>query len=150
MNNLLKDNMLDDFEVTNIELNTFTKFNISCDINKKYLSTDEIEILGDRDHIRWSEIKSIILYMIKGNKTPSYMKIIFSLPRNKIESILTKYSLPIKLDNINGLFINVLYENNVLKCTTGSSMNIFSLDKSLENHWDNSVKMLFKKHGIPL
>ncbi|GKX27828.1 hypothetical protein SH1V18_03080 [Vallitalea longa] len=148
MNNLLKDKMFDDFEVSTVELNTFTKFNISCDINKKYLSTNEIEILEGRDQVKWSEIKNIVFYMIKGNKTPSYLKIVFSLPHDKIENMISKHQLPTKSDNVNGLFINILYEDNVLKCTTGSSMKIFTLDKTLENYWDDSVKIFFKKHGI--
>lgn len=148
MNNLLRDTMFDEFEVSNVELNTFTKFNISCDLNKKYLSSDEIEILGDRKLVKWSEIKDIAFYMIKGNKTPSYLKIVFTLPHDKIESIVAKHQLNTKADNINGLFINILFEDNILKCTTGSSINIFTLDKTLENYWDNSVKTFFKKHGI--
>ncbi len=148
MNNLLREKMFDEFEVSSVELNTFTKFNISCDLNKKYLSSDEIEILGDRKLVKWSEIKDIAFYMIKGNKTPSYLKIVFALPHDKIENMVKKHELSIKADNVNGLFINILFEDNVLKCTTGSSMNIFTLDKTLENYWDNSVKTFFKKHGI--
>jgi hypothetical protein len=150
MNNLLKDKMFDEFEVSSVELNTFTKFNISCDINKKHLSSDELEILGDRKLVKWSEIKDIVFYMIKGNKIPSYLKIVFALPHDKIESMVTKHQLNTKASDINGLFINILFENNLLKCTTGSSMNIFTLDKTLENYWDNSVKTFFKKHGIAI
>jgi hypothetical protein len=142
--------MFDEFQVSFIELNTFTKFNISCDINKKFLSSDEIEINEGRELITWSEIKDIIYYIIKGNKTPTYMKIVFTLPKDKIADMVTKNNLNTLPNNINGLFINILYENNILKCTTGSSVNIFTLDKTLENYWDSSVKLFFKKHDITI
>jgi hypothetical protein len=142
--------MFDEFQVSFIELNTFTKFNISCDINKKFLSSDEIEINEDRELIKWSEIKDIIYYIIKGNKTPTYMKIVFTFPKDKIADMVTKNHLKTLPNNINGLFINILYENNILKCTTGSSVNIFTLDKTLENYWDSSVKQFFKKHNITI
>ncbi|MCT4544846.1 MAG: DUF5721 family protein [Vallitalea sp.] len=150
MNNLFRTLMFDEFQVSFIELNTFTKFNISCDINKKFLSSDEIEINEGRELITWSEIKDIIYYIIKGNKTPTYMKIVFTLPKDKIADMVTKNNLNTLPNNINGLFINILYENNILKCTTGSSVNIFTLDKTLENYWDSSVKLFFKKHDITI
>lgn len=148
MNNLLKEQMFDDFEVSNIEVSTLTKFNISCDINKKYLSTDEKEILGERKLVTWAEIKDIVFNIIKGNKTPTSLKIVFSLPHNKITNILSKNQLNVTADNVNGLFINILYEDNLLKCTTGTSLKIFTLDKTLENYWDDSIKKFLKKHGI--
>jgi hypothetical protein len=148
MNNLLKEQMFDEFEVSSVEVSTLTKFNISCDINKKYLSTDEKEILGDRKLITWIEIKDIIFNIIKGNKPPTSLKIVFSLPHNKINNILSKNQLNVTANNVNGLFINILYEDNSLKCTTGTSIKVFTLDKTLENYWDNSIKKFFKKHNI--
>lgn len=150
MKNLLKEHMFDEFLVSSVDITTFTKFSVSCDINKKYLSSDEIEILEDRSLVTWSEIKDILYHIIKGNRVPTKFKIVFSLPKNRIEALLSKNNLPIKSDGISGLFININYEDNVLKCTTGTSLKIFTLDKSLENYWDETVKKFFKKHGIAL
>ena len=43
-------------------------------------------------------------------------------------------------EDVNALFINVRYEGDVLVCTTGLSMKTFTLDKSLEEYWDNTVQ----------
>ncbi len=150
MKKLLKEQMFDEFEVSSVDITTFTKFSITCDINDKYLSSDETEILGQRSLVTWSEIKDILYHIIKGNKAPTKLKIIFVLPKDRTRQLVEKNQLPVNADGVNGLFININFENNLLKCTTGTSLKIFTLDKTLENYWDETVKKFFKKHGIAL
>ena len=42
-----------------------------------------------------------------------------------------------------GLFINILYDRQGLKCTSGVSRKTFVLDKTLEEAWDQEVKERF-------
>ena len=41
---------------------------------------------------------------------------------------------------LNALFLNVIFKNGKLVCTTGVSMRIFTLDKSLETAWDEQMQ----------
>ena len=150
MSKLLKENMFDEFEISSLEVTTITKFTISGDLNKNFFSSDENEIIGDRKLVTWNEIKPIVFNIIKGNKTPSTLKIVFSLPYNKIINMLNNHNMNITPENINGLFINILFDNNSLKCTTGTSLKLFTLDKTLEQYWDNSIKKFFSKHEIAI
>lgn len=45
---------------------------------------------------------------------------------------LAKYNLAVREDEIAGLFINILYDRQGLKCTSGVSRKTFVLDKTLE------------------
>ena len=45
-------------------------------------------------------------------------------------------------------FINIRYEDQVLYCVTGLSMNQFTMDRSLEREWDDSVKAFYVKRKL--
>ncbi len=47
------------------------------------------------------------------------------------------------------MYLNIRYETGELYCVTGTSLNFFTMDKSLEIEWDETVKLFFKEHHIP-
>ena len=51
-------------------------------------------------------------------------------------------------DQVGGLYLNIQYENGEMYCITGTSLQVFTMDKSLEREWDESVRQFLKKHGI--
>ena len=148
MSNLLVHDMFDSFLLSELEIVTSNKFKLSGKLYKGFYSRDEIELLEGREHSFWKEIKSIAFDIIKGNKLPLSMKIILMLPKASVETIVEKSNLNIEPSNINGLFLNFKFENDKLICTTGSSLNIFTLDKSLDNLWDEMTRDFFSKKGI--
>ena len=44
------------------------------------------------------------------------------------------------ISDINGLFVNLRYKDGKLTAVTGTSLNIFSMDKSLEHAWDQKIQ----------
>lgn len=138
MNMLLKENIFDNFEVRNIEIHTFAKFEISGLIDKTYFSLAEQEFITHKYCI-WKDLKSIVFQMIKGNKLPKFIKIIFSYEDSKVNEIC---------ENAAALFLNIIFENNKIVCTTGCSEKNFSLDKKVENEWDLHIKEFFKTNNI--
>ena len=60
--------------------------------------------------------------------------------------------LPGSPGNLSGsgrrLYINIQYENHEMICVTGTSMKQFTLDRTLENEWDENVKKFLKKNGV--
>ena len=61
------------------------------------------------------------------------------MPDSRVEGFLRKYDLNFKPEDINALFLNVVYEGGKMRCITGSSLKTFSLDKSLDDAWDKQM-----------
>ncbi len=138
MNKLLRESIFDDFEVRKIEVQTFTHFEISGIIDKNFYAVEEQENIK-RNFCIWSEIKPIVFNLIKGNKLPRFIKIIFSLDEEKMLQIS---------ENAAALFLNISFENNVIICTTGSSQKNFSLDKSVDIAWEEYICEFLKNNDI--
>lgn len=134
MNKLLKGNEFDSFEVRKIELETISKFSIEGKINKDYLPEDE-----KREFCTWQELKPYIFQIVKGNKKPKNMKIIFSLSKNIIDQLS---------DNASAMFLNVNFEDNKIICTTGTSQKNFSLDNTVDIIWGEYINKFIKQAGI--
>ena len=146
--NIFVDNVFDNFVASSVEVNTFSKFSIDGHINKKWFDTDELENIKD-DYIKWADLKKYVYDMIKGSKVPSSFKIILLLSNENMQNTIRKYSYNISDSDVDGLFINIMYENGELHIITGISYKTFVLDKSLDKEWDNSIKLFLNKHEIP-
>ena len=83
-------------------------------------------------------MRPFVFQAIKGNKLPKSIKIVFSLPDEKIEN----------LPNTSAAFLNILFKENTVLCTTAISQTSFSLDKTSEKLWEEYVLKFFKKNGI--
>ncbi|NLK20842.1 MAG: hypothetical protein GX308_01875 [Epulopiscium sp.] len=138
MNELLKGNLFNEFETRSCEIHTITKFNIDGILNKSFISIDEQEPYN-RSYVLWEEIKPHIFNIIKGERPPTYFKVIFSAG----ETIISKFP-----EDISALFINLIYNQGNFSCTSGIAVKAFTLDKSSEYQWDKYVLSFFKKAGI--
>ena len=56
-----------------------------------------------------------------------------------IEKLLQDNDISLAKENIANLFLNIKYDKGVLSYTTGTSLNIFTLDKSLEKAFDSYI-----------
>jgi len=148
MSTLLIQNIFDNFLLSELDINNYNHFHISGTLNEGFYSTEELELLSGRKYSYWSDIKPIAFSLIKGNKLPLSIKIIFLLSPENAENILHKSGLPIEPRDINGLFLNVRYEKGNLYLITGTSIKTFTLDKSLEQMWDADMKTFLKHYEI--
>ena len=94
-------------------------------------------------YVMWQEEKEKIFSLVKGKKTPLSFQFVMMLKLDLVSDILAKYNLAIREDEVAGLFINILYDRQGLKCTAGVSRKTFVLDKTLEEAWDQEVKERF-------
>ncbi len=139
MSKLLKSNMFDNFEVRSFIVTTFTTFEIHCDYNKDFF-TDIIEEEREQRKICiWKDIKNYAFDIIKGNKLPKSIKIIFSASDELRDTIYT---------NSKAMFINIIFEEGKLKAVTGFSQKEFTLDKTGEYEWDKYVEEFFHNNNI--
>ncbi|NLJ88774.1 MAG: hypothetical protein GX327_08415 [Epulopiscium sp.] len=138
MDELLKGNLFDEFEVRITEVHTFTKFHIDGSLNKAFLN-DEEKKLYNRNFVLWKEVKPHVFNIIKGKRPPTYLKIVFSAGKDIVVDFPSE---------ISALFINLIYSQGNFSCTSGIALNSFSLNKEIEYEWDNYVHNFFKKANI--
>ena len=74
------------------------------------------------------------------------MKLVFSLAKEYHGKILDASGMDMDLHQIGGLYIHILYENNTLEVITGTSINVFTMDKTLDHYWDKMVLTFFNNY----
>ncbi len=129
MPKLLVNTTFDKFEVRNIEINSFAKFSIESNLTK-----------NEEDIISWETMKPYVYNIIKGNKQPKSLKVVFNLSKEE----MTKIS-----ENFSACFLNIIFENGEVLFTTGSSTKTFSLNKEDEILFDEIIESFLVSSQIP-
>ncbi len=102
----------------------------------------------EQTYCYWEEVRPYCYSIIRGKRSPLHFHIIFQLSAPNTAKLIQQSGLSLKPEDIHGLYLNCQFQNGKLTCTTGASLRIFSLDKSLERVWDEMVKKFFKQQGI--
>jgi len=150
MKELLVKDAFDAFRVSEFSVTTNVSYSIDGEIHPEFHTQDENTILPDSSetYISWGEIKPFCFSVIKGKQTPLNFKIVFALDKNAVAQLLSDNNIAMNADDIFGLYLNCQYENNSLMCVTGTSLRLFSLDKTLDNAWDTNVAKFLDNHGF--
>ena len=119
MNLLLKGDTFDAFSFRQGELTTFASFIIEGKRNMDFYTAEEQEA-GLSRYVHWEEMRPFVFQAIKGNKLPKSIKLVFSLAEEKLSN----------LPNTKAAFLNILFKEHTILCTTAISQEAFSLDKS--------------------
>ena len=141
MAGFLGGNLFDDFLMSEGKLSMNIAYEFDGKILKEFYDTEECEEMKTYPYVMWQEEK--IFSLVKGKKTPLSFQFVMMLKLDLVSDILAKYNLAIREDEVAGLFINILYDRQGLKCTAGVSRKTFVLDKTLEEAWDQEVKERF-------
>lgn len=98
----------------------------------------------DRSFSPWFLLKNVCKEFIKGKHTPLAFKFILRLNNEETTTFLAKHhwDIPTKL------YLNIRFEKSKLFLTSGTALESFSLDKSLENAWDEYLKQFLYDLGI--
>ena len=148
MAGMLTGNMFDKFYLCDGEIQTFTEFHLGGYLNRPYFDSEEWENLEGRKLCLWSEMKPFVFQLIRGHKLPVRFKFVFQLSRENTVWLLEKHRLPVREEDIGGLFMNITYEHQKLVCTSGVSYKTFIMDKTLEQCRDETVCQYFKQNHI--
>lgn len=148
MSKLLANTTFDSFLLKELELQTFTGFTINGQLNEEFFTKEEMEERVEPKSILWSEVRQVVFSMIKGNKTPISIKIIFQLPRLQCEELISHLGGRFRMEEIGGLYLNVRFDRGELRIITGTAIKTFTMDKTLEQEWDSKVRILLKEQGI--
>ena len=139
MSNLLLGDTFDFFSLSEAAITTYNTFQINGHINKTFFDSEDYEALSDKEFSSWSVIKPICYNLIKGHKTPQKMKLTFRLPDNQYQTIINKSGATLLPENISGLYVHFIYEQDILTAVTAASLSIFSMDKTIDKYWDNQI-----------
>ena len=127
---------------------TFNSFTIDGKVRHGFYSDEELEEGKIEAYSSWKALRPFCFSLIKGSKLPESFAIVFKLPPANVERFLKDRGSSWLPEQVGGLFINVRYEEQVLSCITGLSMNQFTMDRTLEREWDDSIKAFLKKEEI--
>lgn len=148
MAELLLQKTFDDFLFIEGEITTFNKFSIDGFIHQEFYGTESEKTSLEEIHSTWDKLRDFCFSLIKGRRTPLNFRFIFSLSKDKIRQLISEKQLDFHPDTVQGLYINFKYDGSVLTCTTGTSLNTFTLDKSLEHAFDKWVGEFFSINEI--
>ena len=105
-------------------------------------------MIPERNYSLWKELREYCFSLIRGKRTPLRFKFVFGLSEPNIEKLLRQQGLSFTPQDVQGLYLNISYDGHSLRCVTGTSMNLFTLDKSLEEAWDKMVQKFFVQKEI--
>ena len=103
---------------------------------------------GMNPYSLWSQVRPICFSLIKGKRLPESFQITLEAPPKRLDAFLAECRLQMDAGQIKGLYLNIRYENGRLQCITGTSLAVFTLDKSVEREWDEYVGRMLKNMGI--
>ena len=144
MTELLLRNTFDSFSLVEGEITTFNKFTIDGYIRREFF-----EEAPDQEYSCWKGLREYCFSLIRGKRTPLNFKFILALPRGEADALASESGPDYPPNSVRGLFLNFHYSNASLTCTTGTSLNFFTMDKSLEYAWDKWAQRFFSEHEIP-
>ena len=144
MSHLLLKPTFDEFSLVEGSIVTFNKFTIDGLLQK-----DFYEEAPEKEYSDWRDLREFCFNIIKGKRTPLSFKFVLSLSKADFEKFLSANELDgFRPENIQGLYLNFRYDGTSLQCVTGTSLNMFTLDKSLDTAWDEYVRKFFARHEI--
>lgn len=146
MHKLLISSVFDHFCLVEAVISTSQTITIDGRLNADFFSTDEQETLAPYNS--WESVKPLCFQIIKGKRPPLHFKITLTLSPSNIDNVLKSAGLELTPEQVKGLLLNFRYDGNKVTCITGTSLNIFTMDKRLEQHWDSLTGIFFKKSKI--
>lgn len=140
---LLKDTF-DSFSFIEGEIVTYNTFRIDGFIQKDFFDTGtELP-----EYSYWKNVRDHCFSVIRGKRTPLSFRFVFSLSRKNINRLVEQSAPSVDPADVQGLYLNIHFENGRLSCITGTSFRTFTLDKTLEHVWDEYAEQFFIRKMI--
>lgn len=140
--------LFDQFLLREADIVTFNRFTIDGRVRRGYYTGEEQEEGKIGEFSSWRTIKPVCFSLIRGKRLPETFRIVLCLSEEARSRFVQAHAPGILPEQAGGLYINIQYENQEMTCVTGTSMNVFTMDRTLEREWDESVKLFLKRSGI--
>lgn len=150
---LLGTPLFDAFLLEECTIATANTFTIDGHIHKKFYTEAEREEMGLTSpdapvFSSYASLRPLCFELIKGKRTPLSFCFVFHLSKENTEKILQKTDAALSISDVRALVLTVRYDGSAVTCTTGTSLSVFTMDKSLEHAWDNMVRRFFLKNDL--
>ena len=99
-------------------------------------------------YIAWRDIKAHCFSIIKGKRTPLHFHFVLKQNRANTKKLIEQTGLDLLPEQIAGLYLNCQFDGERLLCTTGTALNFFTLDRVVDQVWDDMILRFFKAHKI--
>ena len=140
---------LDDLLLKEAEVVTFNRFTIDGHIRRSFYQKEELEQKNIGEFSSWKMLRPFCFSLIKGKKLPESFQIVFMAEPERVAAFLGRRQIAsITQEQIQGLYLHIRYEEGRLSCVTGTSLAVFTLDKTVETEWDGYVGRLLKEMGV--
>ncbi|MCF0145198.1 MAG: hypothetical protein HUJ73_01285 [Eubacterium sp.] len=150
MNKLLLTDTFDRFLVSEASITTFTTFHIDGQLHREFFDEEKAEDpqVTCRSLVSWGEIRNFCLSVIKGKRSPISFKLIFQLPAAEMDLLLARAGTSMQQEDIFGVFFNCQFHNDTLTITTGTSLRVFTMDRSLDHAWDEMLSEFLRSQEL--
>ncbi|MDE5777369.1 MAG: hypothetical protein K2I10_02495 [Lachnospiraceae bacterium] len=147
---LFQTDTLDHYEMVSAEIRTDISYSIDGKLNQSFYNKDELSLLQLEKNffLPWQYAKEKIFSLIKGKKTPCLLKLILKVNPIQAEDILSLSNSSLNSNDIDGFFLNIIFQENKLNVICGLSYKIFTMDRELENYFSKNIITLFKSKNI--
>ena len=142
MNLLLTQNTFDDFSMVECTVKKYITYELDGHTNRKFLGEDETA-KEDGEYIGWDKARPECLELIKGKRTPLYMKFILQKePGQDAELPFSK--------EISSYILNITFSDKGLTLTTAVNLNGFYPDSDAPSVWDAYIERRLNKLSLKL
>lgn len=150
MNTLLLSETFDHFLLSEATITTFATVILDGHSYADFFSPEDegYELIAEEAYAPFSLLRPFCLNFMKGKRTPVSFKFVFLLSKENQKKTLASLHSAFAPEDISGMYLNVKYQAGEIICTTGISYRSFSMDKSLDQAWDDMIMRFFKNHGI--
>ena len=147
MSHLMVGESFDRFYLIEATIKMGVSYYIDGHLNKDFFDTDIRENLS-RDYCYWKEVRPKVFSFIKGKRLPLGCKIVLSLPKSYLSHLIKESGGTLREEDIEGLYLNIIYDPDHLILTTGISYRVFTMDKSLEHVFEDYIRSYLLGLGI--
>lgn len=145
MAHLLSKDLFDSYELVEASVKMNFSYHIDGHINKDFFDPEEEE--GQREFCLWKDARPHLFQIIKGRRLPLAMKIVLRFPPGTRELLFREVPSSVDPAHVEGLYLNILYHQKAVTCTTGVSYKTFVMDKSLDQALDQYAKKLLEPYA---
>ncbi len=142
MARLLSDTAFDSFLLREAAVHTAWHWTIDGHLNEAFFPKDVWEDPAQRpyEYARWEDVRPYCHEIIKGKTAPTGFTLVLQLKPEHALAVFRKAQLPSLADTVGSLQLTIRYENGKAQLLTGTSMKTFTLDKSADKLWDDTLQ----------
>ncbi len=135
-----------DFLLAEARIDTFVRFDIDGRVRRDYYAKEEQE-QDFLEYAAWESMRPQVVQLIKGKRTPLFMKLVLVYAPEKARECLAREGLA-EEGLVRYLLCTVKYESGVITLTGGVSYQGFTMDKSLEKCWEHELCSQADRMGL--